>query len=166
MYGSQRCRCIRGYSDHIWFVDAEIVDTMTKRFEVLNPGIRILTIWGPLPGCLPQRVDFPYILNKTPLKKALDIKEQVHAVFGVKCVDFVTAWEYAERYTKALGMPDVENDRFLTIIQTLTIWINAWNLGVACGDGIPEPITTYIKLMKMNFGIEFEHMLKNNILYE
>ena len=33
-------------------------------------------------------------------------------------------------------------------------------LGVACGDEIPESIQTYIKIMKMNFDIDFEHMLK------
>ena len=38
------------------------------------------------------------------------------AIFGVKCVDFVTAWEFAERYTKAISTPEIGNDRFLTII--------------------------------------------------
>ena len=62
------------------------------------------------------------------------MQEQVLAIFGVKCIDFVTAWEFAERYTKSIGTPEIRNDRFLTIIQTLMIWINAKKLGVACGE--------------------------------
>ena len=143
-----------------WFTDENITNQMLKKFERLKPDTKIITIWGPLPDCIPDKVDFPYIINKVPFTKAKSMQEQLLAVFGVKCVDFVTAWEFAERYTKAIGSPEIKNDRFLTIIQTLVIWINAKKLGVACGDEIPESIQTYIKLMKMNFDIDFEPMLK------
>ena len=46
------------------------------------------------------------------------------------------------------------------IIQALTIWINAKNLGVACGEEIPESIRSYIAILKEYFGIEVEHLLK------
>ena len=143
-----------------WFTDDDIVNEMIKKFEKLKPGIKIITIWGPLPDCLPDKVNFPYIINTSPFKKAQNLQEQVLSIFGVKCVDFVTAWEFAERYTKSIGSSDIKNDRFLTIIQTLMIWINAKKLGVACGEEIPESIQTYIKIMKMNFDIDFEYMLK------
>jgi len=143
-----------------WFTDDNIVNEMIKKFEELKPGIKIITIWGPLPDCLPDKVNFPYIINTSPFKKAQNLQEQVLSIFGVKCVDFVTAWEFAERYTKSIGSNDIQNDRFLTIIQTLMIWINAKKLGVACGEEIPESIQTYIKIMKMNFDIDFEYMLK------
>jgi len=143
-----------------WFTDEEIIKHMIKKFEKLKPGTKIVTIWGPLPDCLPEKVNFPYIINTVPFNKAKTLQEQVLAVFGVKCVDFVTAWEFAERYTKAIGDPQVKNDRFLTIIQTLVIWINAKNLGVACREEIPESIKTYIEIMKMHFDIDFEHLLK------
>lgn len=143
-----------------WFTDEKILKNMMKKFEELKPGTKIITIWGPLPNCLPEKVNFPYIINVAPFKKAPSLQEQLLAVFGVKCVDFVTAWEFAERYTKAIGNPDVKNDRFLTIIQTLVIWINAKNLGVACREEIPESIKTYINIMKMHFDIDFEHLLK------
>lgn len=143
-----------------WFTDEEIIKHMIKKFEKLKPGTKIVTIWGPLPDCLPEKVNFPYILNTVPFNKAKTLQDQVLAVFGVKCVDFVTAWEFAERYTKAIGDPQVKNDRFLTIIQTLVIWINAKNLGVACREEIPESIKTYIEIMKMHFDIDFEHLLK------
>ena len=142
-----------------WFTDDDVLDPMMDVFERLRPGTRIVTVWGPLPGCLPDRVDFPYVINRIPLRRARDLREQLLAVLDVKCVDFVTAWEFAERYTKAVGSPEVKNDRFLTIIQTLVIWINAKRMGVACGRGIPAPIRTYAKLMKMNFDIDFEHLL-------
>jgi hypothetical protein len=142
-----------------WFTNENVISQMIKKFERLKSEIKIITIWGPLPDCLPDKVNFPYILNKTPFKKANSIQEQLLEIFGVKCVDFVTAWEFAERYTKSLGTSEIKNDRFLTIIQTLIIWINAKKLGVACGDEIPESIKTYINIMKMHFDIDFEHLL-------
>ena len=142
-----------------WFTDENIINQMLEKFENLDHETKIITIWGPLPNTLPDKVSFPYILNKTPFKNAESMQEQLLAVFGVKCVDFVTAWEFAERYTKSIGTPEIKNDRFLTIIQTLVIWINAKKLGVACGEEIPESIKTYIKIMKMNFDIDFEYFL-------
>ena len=143
-----------------WFAEEHIIKHMVGKFEKLKLDTKIITIWGPLPDCLPDKVNFPYILNQTPFKKAKTLQEQLLAVFGVKCVDFVTAWEFAERYTKALADSQVKNDRFLTIIQTLLIWINAKNLGVACREEIPESIRTYIDIMKMHFDIDFDHLLK------
>ena len=143
-----------------WFTDEDIINKMIKKFEKLKPETKIITIWGPLPNCLPDKVNFPYIINKVPFKKTENLQEQLLAVFGVKCVDFVTAWEFAERYTKSISGSKIKNDRFLTIIQTLIIWINAKELGVVCTEEIPESIKTYISIMKMHFDIDFEHLLK------
>ena len=143
-----------------WFTDEKIIKKMIKKFEKLKPETKIITIWGPLPNYLPDKVNFPYIINKVPFKKAENLQEQLLAVFGVKCIDFVTAWEFAERYTKSISSSEVKNDRFLTIIQTLIIWINAKELGVVCTEEIPESIKTYISIMKMHFDIDFEYLLK------
>ncbi len=143
-----------------WFTDEKIIKKMIKKFEKLKPETKIITIWGPLPNYLPDKVNFPYIINKVPFKKAENLQEQLLAVFGVKCIDFVTAWEFAERYTKSISNSEIKNDRFLTIIQTLIIWINAKELGVVCTEEIPESIKTYISIMKMHFDIDFEHLLK------
>ena len=143
-----------------WFTDEKIIKKMIKKFEKLKPETKIITIWGPLPNYLPDKVKFPYIINKVPFKKAENLQEQLLAVFGVKCIDFVTAWEFAERYTKSISNSEIKNDRFLTIIQTLIIWINAKELGVVCTEEIPESIKTYISIMKMHFDIDFEHLLK------
>jgi len=142
-----------------WFTDTDVIETMMKRFENLQTDTRIITIWGPLPGCFPEKVDFPYIINQVPFKPA-DLKEQLLAIFDTKCIDFVTAWEYAERYTKSISSSASENDRFLTILQSLVIWINAKNLGVSCGNEIPPPIKNYMGILKEFFGIEVEHLLK------
>lgn len=141
-----------------WFADDKVIEPMMKKFESLAPRTKIVTIWGPLPGCMPQKVKFPYILNQTPFQKT-GLQEQLLSIFGVKCVDFVTAWEFAERYTKSIAGTQTPNDRFLTIIQTLVIWINAKNLGVSCDDTIPESIQTYMNIMHEHFGIDFEHLL-------
>ena len=143
-----------------WFTNEKIINEMVKKFNKLKPETKIITIWGPLPNYLPDKVNFPYIINKVPFKKAENLQEQLLAVFGVKCIDFVTAWEFAERYTKSISSSEVKNDRFLTIIQTLIIWINAKELGVVCTEEIPESIKTYISIMKMHFDIDFEHLLK------
>ena len=143
-----------------WFTDENIIKKMIKKFEKLKPETKIITVWGPLPNCLPDKINFPYIINKVPFKKAENLQAQLLAVFGVKCIDFVTAWEFAERYTKSISSSEVKNDRFLTIIQTLIIWINAKELGVACTEEIPESIKTYISIMKMHFDIDFEYLLK------
>jgi hypothetical protein len=142
-----------------WFTNDDTITKMMEKLEKLKSEVKVITIWGPLPNRLPNKVNFPYIMNKTPFKKANSIQEQLLAIFGVKCIDFVTAWEFAERYTKSLGTSEIKNDRFLTIIQTLTIWINAKKLGVACGNEIPESIKTYINIMKMHFDIDFEYLL-------
>ena len=143
-----------------WFTDENIINKMIKKFEKLKPETKIITIWGPLPNCLPDKVNFPYIINKVPFKKTENLQEQLLAVFGVKCIDFVTAWEFAERYTKSISGSEIKNDRFLTIIQTLIIWISAKELGVVCTEEIPESIKTYISIMKMHFDIDFEYLLK------
>tara|TARA_Y100001960_G_scaffold322875_1_gene400224 strand:- start:439 stop:1200 length:762 start_codon:yes stop_codon:yes gene_type:complete len=143
-----------------WFMDGEILEKLMSKFKKLRDGVRIVTIWAPLPGCIPEKVNFPYILNKVPLNETDDLKKQLLAVFDTECIGFITAWEYAERYTKSIGRDNPENDRFLVIIQALTIWINAKNLGVACGEEIPESIRSYIAILKEYFGIEIEHLLK------
>jgi SAM-dependent methyltransferase len=142
-----------------WFSDQNIIEKMMSKFSSLKEGCRIITIWGPLPGVLPDRVDFPYILNMVPFKKASSLQEQLLSVFGTDCIDFVVAWEFAERYTRAVGSPDAGNDRFLTILQSLVIWINAKNLGVACGHEIPVPIKNYISLLRTYFNIDVEYLL-------
>lgn len=142
-----------------WFSDEKIRQKMIPRLSELKKGCRIITIWGPLIGYLPDKVNFPYILNIVPFKKAKNIEEQMLAIFDTDCIDFTVAWEFAERYSRAMGSRDSNSNRFLTILQTLVIWINAKNLGIACGEEIPVPVKNYIGILKTFFNIEIEHLI-------
>lgn len=142
-----------------WFSDTGIVEMMLEKFTNLK-NCKIITIFDPLPGLLPTKVDFPYLMFQTPFKEAKDLREQLIAIFETECIDFSTAWEHAERYTKAVGSPDAGNDRFLTILQTLLIWINAKNLGLSCTEEIPVPIKNYMEIMKNYFNIEIKHLIR------
>lgn len=143
-----------------WFSDTKIVEKMFEKFTKLKAGAKIVTIFDPLPGVLPKKVSFPYILHEVPFKSAKDLKEQLLAIYETECVDFTTAWEFAERYTKAIGSPDAGNDRFLTILQTMTIWINARNLGLSCTEEIPPAVKSYMEILQNFFNIEVKHLLK------
>ena len=143
-----------------WFADEEIVDYISEKLEGVKPGCKVVTIWSPLPGCLPNKVQFPFMLHIVPFSKAENLTEQILHVFGVKCIDFVTAWEHAEKYTRAIQPANAENNRVVTIMQTLIIWINAKNAKVACGDQIPEPIKAYMDLLRNCYNIETKHLLK------
>ncbi len=146
-----------------WFSDDKIRQEMIPKLSKLTTGCKIITIWAPLIGYLPDRVNFPYILNVVPFKKAKDLKDQMLAIFDTDCIDFVVAWEFAERYSRAIGSKDLDSERFMTILQTLVIWINAKNLGIACGEGIPAPVKNYISILKTFFNIEVEHLFEPNI---
>ncbi|TLX79275.1 MAG: SAM-dependent methyltransferase, partial [Thaumarchaeota archaeon] len=39
-----------------WFSDQNIIEKMMPKFSNLKEGCRIITIWGPLPGTIPDRV--------------------------------------------------------------------------------------------------------------
>lgn len=138
-----------------WFADPAVTGVMPARFSAMPAGTRIVTIWGPLAGCLPESVQFPFVLNKVPLPAAPDIQSQLRAVFGVRCVSYATAWEFAERYARALQPENSQNDRFLTILQALTIWFEARSLGVTCEEGVPDPVRNYVHIMRDFFRIDF-----------
>lgn len=143
-----------------WFSDENIISKMFEKFSQLKPGCKIITIFDPLPGVMPNKVRFPYLLHTTPFVFAKSLKDQLMAVFQTECMDFTTAWEHAERYTKAIGSPDSGNDRFLTILQTIMIWINAKNLGLSCTQEIPAPVKAYIEILDNFFNIEVRHLIK------
>ncbi len=143
-----------------WFSEQGIAEQMAEKFQRMPGGCRIITIWDPLLDFRPDEVSFPYLVHKTPLTRAGDLREQLLSVFGVRCIDFVTSWEHAERYTRSVGGRDIQNDRFLTILQSVVIWINARNLGLTCDEEMPEPVKTYVSILREFFDIEVKHLLK------
>jgi trans-aconitate methyltransferase len=143
-----------------WFNDSEMIDAMMKRFKKLKAGARVITIWAPLGMTLPDRIDFPFFVSKTPFKRAKSIREQIKAIYHSDCIDFTAAWLLAERYIDALEVVPGEYRRFVNMLQGMVIWINAWNMGVACEDEVPPPVQTYIGILKTFFSIDLASMIK------
>ena len=143
-----------------WFSDLDLVDAMTKRFKKhLNDGARVITIWAPLSMTLPDKVEFPFFINKKPFKRARSIQQQIKAIYGTKCIDFTASWLLAERYIDALEVTPKEYRRFVNMLQSMVIWINAWNMRIACEDEVPPPVQTYIGILKTFFNIDLSDMI-------
>jgi trans-aconitate methyltransferase len=144
-----------------WFSDSNIVDTLTKRFKKeLKNGARVITIWAPLTMTLPYKVEFPFFVNKKPFKRARSIRQQIRSIYGTNCIDFTASWLLAERYIDALEVTPGEYRRFVNILQSMVIWINAWNMDVACEDEIPPPVQTYLGILKTFFNIDVSSMIE------
>jgi hypothetical protein len=142
-----------------WFNDPEMVDVMRERFKKLSDGARVITIWAPLGMTLPDRTDFPFFVSKKPFKRARSIRQQIKAIYNSECLDFVAAWLLAERYIDALEVVPGEYRRFVNMLQGMVIWINAWNMGVACEEEVPPPVQTYVGILKTFFNIDLTGMI-------
>jgi hypothetical protein len=127
---------------------------------VLKNGCRVITIWAPLGMTIPDKIEFPFFVCKKPFKRARSIRQQIKAVYGNKCIDFTASWLLAERYIDALEVVPSDYRRFVNILQSMVIWINAWNMGVACEDEIPPPVQTYVGILKTFFGIDLSEMIR------
>jgi trans-aconitate methyltransferase len=144
-----------------WFNDPDIVDAMTKRFrKELMDGARVITIWAPLGMTIPDKVEFPFLINKKPFKKAKTMQEQIRSIYGTDCIDFTASWLLAERYIDALEVTPPAYRRFVNILQSMVIWINAWNMNVACEDEVPPPVQTYSGILKTFFNIDISSMME------
>ena len=145
----------------LWFSDSSLVDTLTKRFKKeLRNGARVITIWAPLTMTLPYKVEFPFFVNKKPFKRARSIQQQIRSIYGTNCIDFTASWLLAERYIDALEVTPSQYRRFVNIMQSMVIWINAWNMGVACEDEIPPPVQTYLGILKTFFNLDMYGMIE------
>jgi hypothetical protein len=143
-----------------WFNDPDMVDSMKDRFKKLKDGARVITIWAPLGMTLPDRIDFPFFVSKKPFKRARSIRQQIKAIYKTDCIDFTAAWLLAERYIDALEVVPGEYRRFVNMLQSMVIWINAWNIGVACEDEVPPPVQTYVGILKTFFNIDLTGLIK------
>jgi protein-L-isoaspartate O-methyltransferase len=144
-----------------WFSDSNIVEALTKRFKKeLKNGARVITIWAPLTMTLPYKVKFPFFVNKKPFKRARSIQQQIRSIYGTNCIDFTASWLLAQRYIDALEVTPGEYRRFVNILQSMVIWINAWNMDIACEDEVPPPIQTYLGILKTFFNIDMSSMIE------
>lgn len=143
-----------------WFNDPDMVEAMmTKKFKKLKDGAKVITIWSPLGMTLPDRIDFPFFVSKKPFKRARSIRQQIKAIYNTECIDFTAAWLLAERYIDALEVVPGEYRRFVNMLQSMVIWINARNMGVACEDNVPPPVQTYVGILKTFFNIDLTGMI-------
>ncbi len=144
-----------------WFMDPKIIGQMVKRFEKeLHDGARVITIWSPLELMIPTKAKFPFFVSKKPFNYAENLSEQINSIFGTTCIDFTTSWLLSERYIDALEVVSGEYRRFLTILHTMIMWINAWNSRIACEDEVPAPVTAYLGILKMFFNIDLSTMIE------
>ena len=144
-----------------WFSDSDFIDSLTKRFsKELKDGSRVITIWAPLGMTLPDKVEFPFFVNKKPFRRAKSIQQQIRSIYGTDCIDFTASWLLAQKYIDALEVTPNEYRRFVNILQSMVIWINAWNMNVACEDEVPPPVQTYIGILKTFFNIDMSSMIE------
>ncbi|MEO9295708.1 MAG: SAM-dependent methyltransferase [Nitrososphaera sp.] len=141
-----------------WSSDPDLADAMVQKFESLKARARVVTLWSPPGMMLPHKIDFPFIACKKPFKYARSVRQQIKAVYGTKCIDFTASWLLAERFIDAIEVVPDEYRRFVNMLQSMVIWINAWNMGVTCEDGVPPPVTTYIGILREFFGIDMSDM--------
>lgn len=142
-----------------WSSDADLAEAVAKKkLARLRDGARLVTVWSSPGMILPSKVDFPFIVCKKPFKRARSIRQQIKAVYGTECLDFTASWLLAERYIDALEVVPEQYRRFVNMLQSMVIWINAWNMGVSCEDGVPPPVQTYIGILREFFGIDLSDM--------
>ena len=143
-----------------WFTNDKLIKQMIKKFESeLRDGVRLITIWSPPDLMIPTKTEFPFVLCQKPFKYARDVTEQITAICGSPCIDFTRSWYLAERYISNLESVDEKYSRFVNIFQSMVIWINAWNTGVACEEEIPPPVESYIGILKTFYNIDLSGML-------
>ncbi|MGD1836438.1 MAG: hypothetical protein ACPKPY_00085 [Nitrososphaeraceae archaeon] len=139
------------------------IDILIKKFEEqLKPGSKIITIFSPPGMIIPDEVDFPFIVCKKPFKYANTIEEQIEKIYGNKCIDFTASWFLAEKYIEKLKATPGEYFRFVNMLMSMIIWINAWNLNVSCEKEIPPPVQTYIGILKHFFNLDLTKMIKES----
>ena len=143
-----------------WFGDLRIIEHMTKRFMTeLKKGARIVTILSTPKLMLPSKMEFPYFLFQKPFKIATSLQQQYEFINHKSCVDFVESWSMAEKYINELDIVRGPYRRFVNMLQSLIIWINAWNAGIACENEIPAPVESYLGILKTFFGIDLSNLI-------
>ena len=99
------------------------------------------------------------MLCEKPFKHGMDIKDQLKSIYQRDCLDFTASWNLADKYIKSFGTVDGSYHRFLNILNSLIIWFNARDLGIACEDDIPPPVKSYVEIMRYFFNIDLSEFL-------
>jgi SAM-dependent methyltransferase len=147
-----------------WFTDPKVIKSMVRRFRnELKNGARVITILSPPDLMLPAKTEFPFFMFQQPFKYAERTQEQIEAIFGKSCIDFVESWLMSGKYIDELEVVSGQHHRFVNMFQSMVIWINAWNAGLACEKEIPPPVISYLEILKTFFAIDLSDLiLKKN----
>ena len=142
-----------------WSNDTELIDKLRLKIEKeMKIGSRLVTLLSPPGLMMPSEVDFPFIMCIKPFSYALDLKQQIKSLYGNSCLDFTASWMLSEKYIKKLETP-TKYSRFINILLSMTIWINAWNNDVSCENEIPPPVESYIGILNTFFNIDLTEMI-------
>ena len=142
-----------------WYRNERLLSTLLKKFELeLKKGTRIVSIWSPPGLTLPDKIDFPFFVSYAPLNYAENIQAQFKVVYGQDCIDFTGSWLLSEKYIDAIEVVPKQYKRFVTILSCMIIWINAWNMGLACEEQIPPPVKSYLGILRTFFNIDLSDM--------
>ncbi len=143
-----------------WFTDEKINEILVSKFKSeLSDGSKILSIWSPPDLFIPNAVEFPLILCQKPFVIGNNITEQLKTIYGNDCIDFTAAWHLSERYIKSFDIVENHHLRFLNILQSVIVWLNAKELGIVCEKEIPPPIKSYVGILKYFFNIDLSEFL-------
>lgn len=143
-------------------IDDRIIKKMVGKFSTeLKDGSRIISIWSPPGLIMPDKIDFPFFVSRTPFKFAKSIEEQIEVVYGQKCLDFTAAWLLGDKYLESLELVPAQYKRFLNILYAMIIWINAWNMKVSCEDEIPPPVESYLGILRTFFNLDLTSLIEH-----
>lgn len=144
-----------------WFNDEHIANQMMAKFEnEAQDNTRILTILSPLGLIKPAKVSFPFFMTTTPFKFHNNLEDQIEIIHGSRCLDFTGSWNLASRYVTEMDVVPAEYQRFVIMVQCMVIWINAWNMGIACESEVPPPVKAYIGILKEFFNLDLSSMIQ------
>ena len=124
----------------------------------MKKGTRIISIWSPPGLVLPEKIDFPFFVSRTPFTYAENVEKQFEKIYGQSCIDFTGSWLLAEKYIDGIEIVSSQYKRFVNILYAMIIWINAWNMGVACEEEIPPPVESYMGILRTFFSIDLSDM--------
>ncbi len=121
-----------------WFTDPRVIEPMVARFrKELKNGARVITILSPPDLMLPAKTKFPFFVFQQPFKYA----------------------EHLQEHIDELEVVPGQHHRFVNMFQSMVIWINAWNTGVACEKEIPPPVISYLEILKTYFSIDLSDLI-------
>lgn len=143
-----------------WFTDEKVNNLLISKYmEELQNGSRIISVWSPPDLFIPNKVDFPLLLCKKPFTIGSNVRDQFKSIYGSDCIDFTASWRLTDKYVTAFETVESHHARFLNMLISLIIWFNAREMGLACENEIPPPVSSYVGILKYFFNIDLSEFI-------